>query len=176
MTARVIKHLCVLICATASPVPVHAAESSARCYLIPWRVVFRASPSVEQVRQWALVRCTITTPAELRRLRAILQLEKLRSSAPETRDLRLVVDFVHPDDTVETYSADRFYLTSADLRQSRPVGDGFRHKIESYFRSCSPESSNQAMQLTASKPEVLRCSCLPSCAYPAWHAPSARRS
>ena len=40
----------------------------------------------------------------------------------------------------------------------------------------SNATSNQAMQLTASKPADLRLECLPSGAYAAWHAQRARGS
>lgn len=138
--------LWTLFCATALPLPVHAADALVRCYLIPWHMVYHAAPKPEQVRQWADVRCTVEAPADFARLRTILRLDRLRPSPPETRDLRLVVDFVRPDGTLETYCADGFNLMSADLQRSRRLQRGFRRDMDAFLRSCSPKSSNHAQR------------------------------
>jgi hypothetical protein len=113
----------------------HAAEPLARCYLIPWQTMFRVAPRPQQVRKWADLYCTIDSPDELARLKTILQLEKVRSAPPGTRDLRLVVDFLRSDGSEESYYADRFYLMSADFRHSRQVDIAFQRAIDSFIRS-----------------------------------------
>jgi hypothetical protein len=137
MTSRLVTCLCTMLCATASPFrTLHAAEPLARCYLIPWHTMFRVAPRPQQVRQWADLYCTIESPAQLARLKAILRLEKLRTSSPSTRDLRLVIDLLRADGSEESYYGDRFYLMSADFRHSRRVNGGFEREIDSFIRSC----------------------------------------
>jgi hypothetical protein len=136
------KHLCVLFYALALFAPaIKAAEPLARCYLIYWDTDFRAAPSPQVVRLRADFRCTIQSPAQFARLKTILQLERLRNSPPDTRDLRFVVDFRRTDGSSESYYADRFFLMSADMARSRRVGDGFRREIDSFVRSCLPRPS-----------------------------------
>ena len=48
--------------------------------------------------------------------------------------------------------------------------------FSSSLRCANAKPSNQAMQLTASKPADLRLECLPATAYAAWHAQRARGS
>ena len=152
MIARLVKHIYVAFFASMSLVPaLHAAPPLAKCYLIPWTMVYRASPHPEQVRLWADSRCTVDSEAQLARLKAILRLDRMRASPPDTRDLRLVVDFFRPDGSLESYASDGRNLMSTDFSHSRRVGAGFEREIDSFFRSCSPKSSNQSMERTATR-------------------------
>ena len=108
-----------------------ARDVLVKCYLMSWEIDTAIAPHPPDVRQMAELRCAVTTPAGLARLRSILASERLRRQPPVTRDLRFVVDIRHSDGTLESYYADRFFLMSADFRRSRRIDrTGFRAAVD----------------------------------------------
>jgi hypothetical protein len=111
------------------------SDARAICYLDSrWHEESRFAWYPDMVRTNSDVRRTITAPAELTQLRAILRLNRFRPRAQLRDDLCFVADIQHPDGTIESYYAGRFFVMSSDLRRGLRINHtGFRRDIDKFM-------------------------------------------
>ena len=124
----------LIFLALATPLA-HARDVSARCYLDShWQTESVAAWTADMVRRVADVRHTVTKPAELAQLRAILRLDRFQPRVPQQDDFCFVVDIRHADGTIESYCAGRFYVMSADYHRGLRIDrTAFRRDVDRFM-------------------------------------------
>ena len=112
-----------------------ARDVLARCYLDSrWHTESVAAWNPNMVRRLADVRRTVSSAAQLARLRTILRIDRFQPRQPWPDDFCFVADIRQSDGTVASHYAGRFYVISADYRRGTRIDrTAFRRDIDAFM-------------------------------------------
>ena len=100
-------------------------------YYYDWEIPVRSDLSIDDVRKNYFIKTIIQDEYTISQFVNTLRIDELSPvhSNFKNVDVRLVIDLIKTDGSMETYIASRFYLYSSDLQREMKIDDEFRDRF-----------------------------------------------